>query len=218
MKLINIHKEFIEPSGILKVLRGVSLNINQGEIVLVEGPSGSGKTTLLQIAGLLLHPSDGEIELNGLKLGQASEQERIVARRKYLGFVFQHFNLFSSLNVYDNVILGLRFKRLPIDQKQVMRLLETLGIESKARKTPKDLSGGEKQRVAIARGLVGHPQLLLADEPSSQLDSGSAEILSRLLRQVAKEMNSAVLISTHDPRLRGISDRICILREGIIYE
>jgi putative ABC transport system ATP-binding protein len=218
IKLIDIYKDFPEPSGLLHVLQGVSLIIKQGEIVLLEGPSGSGKTTFLQIAGCLIHPTRGEVAIGNLQLGQAREKDRVMARRQYLGFVFQHFNLVNSLNVFDNIALGLRLKRLPPNNDQISKMLDILGIKTKALKRPQDLSGGEKQRVAIARGLVGHPQLVIADEPSSQLDSASAETVAQLLRRAAKKIKTAVLIATHDPRLRAIADRICQLRDGKLYE
>jgi putative ABC transport system ATP-binding protein len=218
IKLLDIYKDFPEPSGLLQVLRGISLTIEQGEIVLLEGPSGSGKTTFLQIAGCLIHPTRGEVAIGNLRLGQAREKDRVMARRQYLGFVFQHFNLVNSLNVFDNVALGLRLKRLPPNNHQIAQTLEILGIKSKALNRIRDLSGGEKQRVAIARGLIGHPRLVIADEPSSQLDSASAETVTQLLRRAAKEIKTAVLIATHDPRLHAIADRICQLRDGKLYE
>jgi putative ABC transport system ATP-binding protein len=217
LRLVDVDKEFAEPSGMLQVLRKVHLSVRHGEIVIITGPSGSGKTTLLQISGGLIRPTFGRVEIAGTELGQSGEAQRLEVRRKHLGFVFQSFHLLAALTVYENVALGLRLRRLPIDTARIDRLLDTLGIASKARKFPQHLSGGEKQRVAIARALVGTPDLLLADEPTSQLDSNSAEVVGQLLRQAAHEMNVAVIITTHDPRLGDVADRRVTIKSGVLH-
>jgi putative ABC transport system ATP-binding protein len=214
LRLEGLHKEFPEPSGVLHVLKGVSLSLHRGEIVMLMGPSGSGKTTMLQIAGCLIRATSGRVEIVGRDLGQSSEYERLRVRRKHLGFVFQSFHLVDALTAYDNVALAQRLRRQPIQRMRIMEILDRLGMTSKAKKLPRDLSGGEKQRIAIARGLIGSPDVLLADEPTSQLDSHSAEAVSELLRQAVKQYNPAVLVSTHDPRLGSIADRILHLRDG----
>ncbi len=218
LQLTSVHKEFNEPQGALRVLNGVSLSVQRGEIVMIMGPSGSGKTTLLQIAGCLLRATVGKVEVVGRDLNQASEHERLAARRRHLGFVFQSFHLVNALTAFDNVALGLRLRRQPINKQRVQKILETLGIGSKVNKHPINMSGGEKQRIAIARGLVGAPDLLIADEPTSQLDSHSAEVVSRLLREAVQEYSPAVLLATHDPRLRTIADRCLTLENGVFLE
>jgi putative ABC transport system ATP-binding protein len=140
------------------------------------------------------------------------------ARRRHLGFVFQSFHLVNALTVFDNVALGLRLRHQAIDRDRVREILDRLGMSAKARKLPRDLSGGEKQRAAIARGLVGSPDLLLADEPTSQLDSNSAETVCKLLREAVDRYRPAVLLATHDPRLAGIADRKLLLEDGVIRE
>ena len=213
-----MEKSFREPAGLLRVLDGLNLTVSTGEIVLLQGPSGSGKTTLLQITGCLLRAEAGEIEIAGKELNTASDAERTTIRQKHLGFVFQHFHLLDALTARENVELGLHLKRQPQNVGRVNDVLERLGIARKADKLPRDLSGGEKQRVALARALVGKPSLLLADEPTSQLDSHSAETVVDLVRKLVREFSCAALIATHDTRLHPVADRICNLKSGRIYD
>ena len=213
-----VKKSFREPSGVLRVLDGISFRVRAGEIVLLQGPSGSGKTTLLQIAGCLMRADDGRIELAGKELNAVSDAERTEARQRHLGFVFQHFHLLDALTARENVMLGLRLKRQPPDARRVDEVLELLGLAKKAAKLPRDLSGGEKQRVAFARALVGKPSLLLADEPTSQLDSHAAESVAGQIRKSVQEFGCAALIATHDARLHPVADRICNIKEGKIHE
>ena len=182
--------------------------------MLVQGPSGSGKTTLLQVAGCLLRADAGRVEIRGKELNSASDAERTEARQRHLGFVFQHFHLIEALTARENAMLGLRLKRQPQDAKRVNEVLTLLGLASKAAKLPRDLSGGEKQRVAFARALVGKPGLLLADEPTSQLDSHAAEAVAGQIRSCVREYGCAALIATHDARLHAMADRVCTIREG----
>jgi putative ABC transport system ATP-binding protein len=216
LQLADVDKQYNEPQGVLQVLRKLRLTVHRGEIVMVTGPSGSGKTTMLQIAGCLIRPTSGCVAIGGRDLSTSSEAERLEARRRYLGFVFQSFHLLAALPVAENVALGLRLRRQPIDQGRVHEMLETLGIGAKARKYPRDLSGGERQRVAIARALVGAPDLILADEPTSQLDSNSAAAVGRLLQRAAHEFQTAVVVTTHDPRLGSIADRKVALEAGVL--
>jgi putative ABC transport system ATP-binding protein len=214
LRLDGVDKEYREPQGVLLVLNKLKLSVRRGEIVMVTGPSGSGKTTMLQIAGCLIRPTAGLVEIAGRDLGRAPESERLAARRRHLGFVFQSFHLLAALPVAENVALALRLRRQTIDDARVRDVLETLGIGSKAQKYPGQLSGGERQRVAIARALVGRPDLILADEPTSQLDSASAAVVGGLLRRAAHEFSTAVIVTTHDPRLGSIADRRIALKSG----
>ena len=218
LRLDDVDKEYREPQGALLVLNKLKLTVRRGEIVMVTGPSGSGKTTMLQIAGCLIRPTSGCVEIGGRDMSEALEHERLEARRRHLGFVFQSFHLLAALPVAENVALALRLRRQPIDLGRVHEILETLGIGSKARKYPRDLSGGERQRVAIARALVGAPDLILADEPTSQLDSNSAATVGRLLQQAAHEFQTAVVVTTHDPRLGSIADRRIALESGAFHD
>jgi putative ABC transport system ATP-binding protein len=218
LRLDGVDKEYIDPQGVQLVLKKLRLTVRRGEIVMVTGPSGSGKTTMLQIAGCLIRPTAGVVEIAGRDLGRAPESERLEARRRHLGFVFQSFHLLAALPVAENVALALRLRRQPIDDAKVGDVLETLGIGPKARKFPGQLSGGERQRVAIARALVGRPDLILADEPTSQLDSASAAVVAGLLRRAAHEFNTAVIVTTHDPRLGTIADRCIALESGALHD
>jgi putative ABC transport system ATP-binding protein len=211
-------KEFNEPAGVLRVLKSLSLTIRRGEIVIVTGPSGSGKTTFLQIAGCMIRATAGHVFLAGRDVSEVSEQQRLNVRRQHLGFVFQNFHLLHALPVAENVALALRLRRQKIDMDRVTAVLETLGLGRKARQYPSCLSGGEKQRVAIARAMVGDPDLLLADEPTSQLDSNSARTVGEQLRAAAHERNMAIVVTTHDPRLGDIADRKVALKDGVLYE
>jgi putative ABC transport system ATP-binding protein len=214
LRLEMVSKSFREPTGLLLVLDGMALSVRPGEIVLVQGPSGSGKTTLLQIAGCLLRADAGRVEIGGKELNSARDAERTEARQRHLGFVFQHFHLIEALTARENAMLGLRLKRQPLDAKRVDEVLALVGLANKAAKLPRDLSGGEKQRVAFARALVGKPSLLLADEPTSQLDSHAAEAVAGQIRSCVREYGCAALIATHDARLHAVADRICTIREG----
>ncbi|MGA2259567.1 MAG: ATP-binding cassette domain-containing protein, partial [Thermoguttaceae bacterium] len=166
----------------------------------------------------LIRATQGRVEIAGKDFGRAPESERLRVRRKHLGFVFQNFHLVDALTAFDNVALAQRLRRQPIQRKRILEILDRLGIASKAKKLPRDLSGGEKQRIAIARGLIGSPDVLLADEPTSQLDSHSAEVVSQLLRQAVRQYNPAVILATHDPRLSSIADRQLRLENGLFHE
>jgi putative ABC transport system ATP-binding protein len=218
LDLNNIIKEYQEPAGTFRVLKGLSQTVRRGEVLMITGPSGSGKTTLLQISGCLIRPTSGTVMIADRDFSQVTEHERLQARRKHIGFVFQSFHLLAALPVYENVALALRLRRMPIDRERIMDALDVLGIRSKAMKLPGHLSGGEKQRVAIARALVGAPDLLLADEPTSALDSNSAAIVGRMLREAAHQFRMAVVVTTHDPRLGNIADRNVRLEAGQFHD
>lgn len=213
-----VQKTFREPAGELHLLKGIDLTISSGEIVLLQGPSGSGKTTLLQISGCLTRATVGRVCLAGQEVNSASDSMRTKTRQMHLGFAFQSFHLLDALSVWDNVALGLRLKRQPHDAKRIDEVIGLLGIGTKAAKLPRDLSGGEKQRVAFARALVGRPSLLLADEPTSQLDTYAAEAVAEMVRRSVREFGCAALITTHDSRLHPVADRILNIKEGKIYE
>jgi putative ABC transport system ATP-binding protein len=218
LEIEDLVKEFPEPSGMLQVLRRLRLTVRQGEIVMVTGPSGSGKTTLLQIAGCMIRATSGRVVLAGNDVSAATEKQRLEMRRRHLGFVFQAFHLLGALPAAENVALALRLRQQKVDMERVLALLETLGLGTKAWKYPGQLSGGEKQRVAIARAMVGNPDLLLADEPTSQLDSNSAKTIGEKLCIAAHEFNMGIVVTTHDPRLGDIADRKVALKDGLLYE
>ena len=201
-------------------VRGVSLAIEPGEIVLIMGPSGSGKTTLLSMLGGLLRPTEGEIRLDGTVLTELSESRLPQLRLTRFGFVFQDFNLLSALTVLENVaiVAELAGMKRGAAREKASGLLAELGLGQRLGFLPDRLSGGEKQRVAIARALINDPALILADEPTANLDSAIGREIMRLLRRVAKDHGRSVVIVSHDERIRDIADRVLWLEDGSIRE
>ena len=202
-------------TGVLAV-RDVSLAVAPGEIVLIMGPSGSGKTTLLSMMGALLKPTEGSIHLDGTALSGLSEGRLPDIRLRQFGFIFQDFNLLSALTVLENVSLVAELAGLkgrPAREKATA-LLTDLGLGERLDFLPEKLSGGEKQRVAIARALINDPTLILADEPTANLDSKIGHEIMRLLRRIAKDQGRSVVIVSHDQRIRDIADRVLWLEDG----
>ncbi len=199
-------------------LRGVELEVRQGEFVSLSGPSGSGKSTLLNIIGGLDRPSDGEVVVNGIHLNQLSESALADLRLHKLGFVFQAYNLIPVLSARENVefIMQLQGVRASERHQRAMDMLNALGIGELADRRPGELSGGQQQRVAIARAIVTDPVLLLADEPSANLDSVTTEELLKLLRRLNEERGLTIVTATHDPQVMSYSRRQVKLRDGAI--
>lgn len=213
-----ITKVYEEGHQATPVLKGVDLALEPGEIVALEGPSGSGKTTLLQILGCILSPSGGELRLEGRPIqGRASELAAV--RRRSIGFVFQQFNLFPSLTARENVQYALNLKgvRGAEAKDQAGRLLESVDLGDRLDYLPQDLSGGQKQRVAIARAMAANPAVLLADEPTANLDSAVGAQVLDLFRDLAKRENRALLIVTHDPKVRAVADRGLKILDGLVH-
>ena len=197
-------------------VRDVDLDVAAGEVVLVMGPSGSGKTTLLLMIGAMLRPTSGSIRVDGLDVAAVSERRLPVLRARHFGFVFQDFNLLSSLTVLENVELACNIAGVHghAAADRARSLLDRLGLGQRLGFRPDQLSGGEKQRVAIARALANDPRVILADEPTANLDSGHGRDIARLLRQLATEDGRSVVIVSHDSRLKEIADRILWLEDG----
>jgi putative ABC transport system ATP-binding protein len=213
----NVSKVYRNNGRQVHALRGVDLSVFPGELVAVMGPSGSGKSTLLHILGGLESPTSGEVILAGQRIDQMSEGNRAVLRRKQVGFVFQAFNLIGNLTVRDNVELPALVAGTTVKQaaKHRQGLLSDLGVSDKAGNVPAQLSGGEKQRVALARALINQPAILLADEPTGNLDSKNALEVLRLLRH-AHQNGQTILIVTHDPNVASIAQRVIFMRDGQI--
>lgn len=212
-------KNFQEGQSVVEVLRGVSIQLSPGEIVALEGPSGSGKTTFLSILGCILSPTSGLVEVSGMRVDNASARQLAAIRRKYIGFVFQQFNLFPSLNVVENVEYALNIKGYTKEaRKMAESAVESVGLSDRSNFLPRDLSGGQKQRVAIARALASSPPVLLADEPTANLDSQTGLQILELFRELAKQKNQSLLIVTHDPEVRTIVDRVVAIRDGQILD
>ncbi len=201
-------------------VREVSMAVAPGEVVLIMGPSGSGKTTLLSMLGALLKPTEGAIQLNGDVISALAENRLPDIRLKKFGFIFQDFNLLSALSALENVALvaelaGAKGKEA---RKRAAGLMTDLGLRERLNFLPEKLSGGEKQRVAIARALINDPAIILADEPTANLDSKIGHEIMRLLRRIAKEQNRSVVIVSHDQRIKDIADRVLWLEDGQFKE
>ncbi len=209
-------KQFGEGDTAVTAVRGVSLAVQPGEVVLIMGPSGSGKTTLLSMMGALLKPSEGSIRLNGTEISALSESRLPDIRLRQFGFVFQDFNLLSALSVVENVAIVAELAGLTgrAARDKATALLTELGLGERLGFLPEKLSGGEKQRVAIARALINDPALILADEPTANLDSKIGHEIMRLLRRIAKDQGRSVVIVSHDQRIRDIADRVLWLEDG----
>jgi putative ABC transport system ATP-binding protein len=198
------------------VLRGVSMSVARGELVALEGPSGSGKTTLLSVLGCLLTPTGGQVTIAGDEVDTRRRDALWTFRRRSIGFVFQHYNLFPSLTAVENVQYALNFRgwRGPKARREAERMLRLVGLGDRLGFRPRDLSGGQKQRVAVARALAGQAPLILADEPTGNLDSESGAQVLALFRTLARSEDRALLIVTHDPAVRTVADRVLVMRDG----
>ncbi len=216
LRLIGVRRSFVQGSLTLEVLKGVDLELASGTLAALVGPSGSGKSTLLHIAGLLERPSAGEVLIDGRAASRLSDAERTRIRRARIGFVYQFHNLLADFSALENVVLpqllaGTGWRSAA---ERARALLTRLGLGERLHHRPGRLSGGEQQRVAIARALANQPGLLLADEPTGNLDPHTAEEVFALLLEVAREAGTAVLIVTHDPELARRTDQIWRLVDG----
>ncbi len=199
-------------------LRGVDLDVAPGEFVALVGPSGSGKSTLLHLIGGLVRPTGGEVWVNGMELGRSSDRELVLYRRDTLGFVFQSFNLLPIKTAWENVAVPLMLAGVAPERRRAraMALLEQLGLGQRAHHRPAELSGGEQQRVAIARALANHPRLILADEPTGNLDSRTGGEIMALLQRLVRDEGLTLLLVTHDMAVARYADRIVHLRDGMV--
>jgi len=201
-------------------LDGVNMKINKGEFVSVMGPSGSGKTTLLNMIGALDNPSEGAVFVNGINVAHMDDEEQTNLRLRNLGFIFQFYNLVPVLTAYENVELPLVFAELPeeLRQERVTKFLEFVGLGDRKDFLPAELSGGEQQRVAIARSLANEPALLIADEPTGELDTKMGKEIVSLLHELNRELNQTILMVTHDPAVGKLADRLLRMRDGLIVD
>ena len=218
LNTINLNKAYTVGDQTLEVLKDVNISIEQGEVAAIVGPSGSGKSTLLNMLGGLDNPTGGQIIINGIDLSGMTAKELTAFRRRNIGFIFQNYNLVSILNAYDNILLPLQLDRRQIDDAYIESIVSTLGIKDKLSNMPTSLSGGEQQRVAIARALSTKPSIILADEPTGNLDSKNGEEVIRLIRNSAKTFHQTVAIVTHDSSVADVADRIIHIRDGRVVQ
>ena len=217
VELRDIHKTYHIGDIAVPVLKGVSLAIARGELVALMGASGSGKSTLMNLLGCLDHPSSGEYWLDGREVSTLSADQRAMLRNRMLGFVFQNFNLIPVLTAFENVEYPLRMvQSQPASKRRdtVLGLLDAVGMMEHKERPPDQLSGGQKQRVAIARALVTHPRLVLADEPTANLDRETAQTIIQLMKRMKEEFKTAFVFSTHDSRLLREVETVHTLEDG----
>ncbi|MFF0096880.1 ABC transporter ATP-binding protein [Streptomyces canus] len=218
MRVEDIHRSFGEGAAAVHALRGVSFEVPRGELVALKGRSGSGKTTLLNIVGGLDRPDRGRVELDGVDIAGLDEDGLLALRRDRIGFVFQSFGLIPILTAAENIGVPMRLRRVDARarEERVELLLALVGLAEHAKQRPGELSGGQQQRVAIARALANNPSLLVADEPTGQLDAETGHAVMQLLRAVVRSENVTALVATHDATLLDLADRVLELGDGEI--
>lgn len=217
IRLTNIHKSYVTGSNSLHVLKGIDLKIEQGEFVSVMGSSGSGKSTLLNILGILDNYDLGDYYLDGTLIRSQSETRSAALRNRYIGFVFQSFNLISFKNALENVALPLYYQQVPRKKRNRIALeyLERMGLKDWAEHMPNELSGGQKQRIAIARAMISKPRVILADEPTGALDTATSYEVIQLIKEINTEGITVILV-THENDIAHMTKRIIRLRDGLI--
>ena len=218
LKLKNITKEFIEPRKNIVALNNINFDLSDGQCICLLGPSGSGKTTLLQIAGLLDSPTKGEIIINGKKCDHLSEEDKNFIRKQHIGFVYQNFYLLDSFSALENVIIpqlinGSSFNNA---RKRAKNLLSDLGLSKRLYNKPRELSGGEKQRVSILRAIANRPKIILADEPTGNLDKKNSENVVKIIKDMVNHYNISFIIATHNLSITKKFDKIVNISEGKI--
>lgn len=197
-------------------LRGVNLSVEKGEFVAIVGTSGSGKSTLLHMLGGLDHPTGGDVTIDGKKLGEMKDEELTIFRRRKIGFVFQSFNLVPVLSVYENIVLPIELDGGKVDKDYVKEIIHTLGLDEKIHAYPNQLSGGQQQRVAIARALAAAPAIILADEPTGNLDSKTSQDVLGLLKVIGDRFGQTIVMITHNEEIAQLADRIIRIEDGQI--
>lgn len=217
IELRNIKKDYKRGAEIVRALRGIDLIISHGEFIAIVGPSGSGKTTMLHILGCLDKPTQGIMIVDNKEVESLPESELVKIRRQKIGFVFQQFYLIPGLSVFDNVTLPLLFNRKKKERKKIMSLLDRVSLQDKVDHNPNQLSGGEMQRVSIARAMVNDPEVIFADEPTGNLDTENSEKIFGLLKSLQGSGITVVMV-THNPDLSVRADRVIRLKDGLIQE
>lgn len=218
LETTELKKYYGKEPNITKALDGVNLSVEKGEFVAIVGTSGSGKSTLLNMIGGLDVPTSGKVFVDGTELSKLNEEQLTIFRRRKIGFVFQAFNLVSSVNVWENIVLPLGLDGRKVDEAYVNDIIATLGIENRIYNLPNQLSGGQQQRVAIARALVNRPEIIFADEPTGNLDSKTSDEVIALLKMTAKKYGQTIVMITHDDEIAQVADRILVIEDGQVVD
>ncbi len=216
LQTVDLTKYYRQGENVTKALDGVSLEINAGEFVSVVGTSGSGKSTLLHMMGGLDSPTSGRVIINGIDISEKSAEQLTVFRRRHIGFVFQNYNLVPVLNAYENIVLPVQLDGRRVDEKLLGEIVEALGLEDKLENLPGNLSGGQQQRVSIARALLTKPEILLADEPTGNLDSKTSQDVLSLFKATGMKFHQTVVMITHNEEAALLADRIIRIEDGKI--
>ena len=218
LQTANLRKYYRQGDHVTKALDGVSLSVDVGEFVAVVGTSGSGKSTLLHMLGGLDTPTSGDIIVGGKRLSKKSEEQMAVFRLRHIGFVFQNYNLVPILNVYENIVLPVQLDGRKADKDFLEEIVRSLGLQDKLQSLPNNLSGGQQQRVSIARALLTKPEIILADEPTGNLDSKNSRDVMELLTQASRHYQQTILMITHNRNLTASVDRVFQVADGVLTD
>ncbi len=218
LQTVDLKKYYQQGEHITKALDGVNLSVNEGEFVAIVGTSGSGKSTLLHMMGGLDTPTSGDVIISGKKLSSKSEEQMAVFRRRHIGFVFQNYNLIPILNVYENIVLPVQLDGKKVDKDFLKQIVHALGLQDKLQNLPSNLSGGQQQRVSIARALLTKPKIILADEPTGNLDSRTSEDVLSLLKSTGISFHQTIVMITHNDAIAQMADRIIRIEDGRIKQ
>ena len=218
LKTSNLKKYYGNGENLVKAIDNANIDIKEGEFVAIVGKSGSGKSTLLHMMGGLDNPTEGKVYINDKDIFSLKEEELAIFRRRNIGFIFQNFNLIPSLNVWENITLPVGLDGKEINKPYVTDIINSLGLESKVDALPNTLSGGQQQRVAIARALVARPAIILADEPTGNLDSKTSDEVMSLLKTMIKKYNQTLVMITHDETIAQMADRVIYIEDGKVVK
>ena len=214
LKAAGLKKYYGKGEALVKALDGVDLEIERGKFTAIIGTSGSGKSTLLNMLGGLDTPSEGSIQIGNTELAKLNSEQATIFRRNHIGFIFQNYNLVPVLSVWENIVFPISLDGRRPDEKFIMEIVRLLGLEKKLDSLPNNLSGGQQQRVAIARALASKPAIILADEPTGNLDSKTSDDVIGLLKMTGKEFNQTIVMITHNPEIAQMADRIVRIEDG----
>ena len=218
LKVENLCKQYGKGENKVTALDNVSFTVNKGEFVAIVGASGSGKSTLLHLIGGVDRPTSGKVFIDGKDIYKFNDDELAIFRRRQVGLIYQFYNLIPILNVEENITLPLKLDNRNIDKKRLDELIKVLGLEERRTHLPNELSGGQQQRTSIGRAMINNPALMLADEPTGNLDSKNAQLVFDILKSLTREKQKTVIFITHNMELAKQSDRIVQIRDGVLYE